>query len=175
MPSSRRSSATPCATSPPAPSTRDLRAAGWWPCSREPASPASTAGDDHVGGPPHGQEPPSPVADSRLAEGDRVPALQDPSLGEEVAATGARNEAHVEVERGLADAAFRSVVKRAEGAPHRGIDERAVHAPMHRRARGVAQLVPHGRAEAHPPWACLVHLDAEVTPEQIVSRPGAHS
>jgi cyanuric acid amidohydrolase len=141
--------------------------------ARARRTPSATC-EDHVGRAPHREEPPRAIADPRLAEGDGTPSLQDPSLSDEVALAGTPEEAHVEVERGLTDTALRGIVERAEGAPHRGIHKRAVDAAVNGRARRIAQLVAHGHTETHPPGAGVVHLDAQVTPEQVVARPGAH-
>src|SRR5215471_8882162 len=152
-------------SAPPKPSRRFTRTAAAAPT---PAPAADLpGGQDHVGRAADREQLPPAVGDRRLAERDRPAAPDDPSLGEDLAFPRARDEAHVQIERGLADAARRALVHRGERPAHRHVDQRAVDAAVHGRARRVADVVAHADGQADPAFSRVSDLDAQVRPEQV--------
>src|SRR5207244_2827544 len=74
---------------------------------------------------PDPAHPAGGIGDGGLAEDDRAAAAEDAPLGKDRALGGGGEEAHVEIERRLPDAAGGRLVNRGQRAADGHVDERA--------------------------------------------------
>ena len=102
--------------------------------------------EQHVRRAADGHELARAVGDAGFAEGDAAAATQEPPFGDQIAVSRAGDEAHVEVKRGLSDAAGGVVVGRAQRAADGHVNQRAEDAAVDRGTERVPEAVLHGHA-----------------------------